>query len=86
MVSDVAGSESSSAASREAESSCSLRESSDSTSITDPLAWKPLTSSLPSSGDVDSGGAGSAEASGWGLGFFFFLGWTWRDINATLNI
>lgn len=78
VISDVAGSESSSAASREAESNCSLRESSDSPSITDPLAWKPFISSLPSSGDVVSGGAGSAEASGWGLGFFFFLGWTWK--------
>lgn len=80
MVSDEAGSESSSAASREAESNCSLRESSDSPSITDPLAWKPFTSSLPSSGGVVSGGAGWAEASGWGLGFFFFLGWTPRQI------
>lgn len=79
VVSDVAGSESSSAASKEAESNCSLSESRDSPSITDPLAWKPFTSSLPSSGDMASGGAGSAGASGWGLGFLFFLGWTLRD-------
>lgn len=38
VVSDVAGSESSSAASREAESKCSLSESRDSPSITEPLA------------------------------------------------
>ena len=78
VVSDVAGSESSSAASREAESNCSLRESSDSPSTADPLAWNPFISSFPSPADAASGGASSAEASGWGLGFFFFLGWTWK--------
>lgn len=57
VASDVTASESSSDASREAESSCSLRESSDSPSIVDPLAWKPLVSSFPFSAAMTSGGA-----------------------------
>lgn len=75
--SGIAGSNSSSAASNEAESSCSLNESRDSPSApAEPLAWKPLTAPAHSvTGDeAVSEGAGSTGASGWGLGFFFFLG------------
>lgn len=74
VISDVVNSESSSNASREAESKCSLRESSDSPSTKDPLGWKPLVLSLPCSSGAASDGPGSAAASGWGLGFFFLLG------------